>query len=119
MYRPCRNLDAAVPPQLRLDWSAQCKDAAPPPGSIQRFFKRRAGGDGAAADPDGMAGTGPLTSLTDARAAAAQGVAAAHKRQRQGGGGGASGGSARAAKAGGSGSSGGGILRFLKPPAPA
>lgn len=106
-----------MPPQLRLDWSAQCKDAAPPPGSIQRFFKRRAGSDLAVADPDAMAGTSPSTALNDTPTVAAQGAAAAHKRQRQGGGG-APGGTA-GAKASGSGSSGGGILRFLKPPAPA
>lgn len=106
-FLPCRDLDAAVPTQLRLDWRAQCKDAVPPPGSIQRFFKRRTEGGESGADSSagGASSTEPgscAASPTTQAAAAAAAAGGAQKRQRQGGGG------------AGNKSGGGGILRFLQ-----
>ncbi len=100
-----------MPLQLRLDWREQCKDAAPPPGSIQRFFKRRAEGDSpaaAAGDSDALGTESAAGSSAHATPAEADKAAAVQKRQRQGGG----------ETAGGSAGRKSGILRFLQPAAP-
>lgn len=115
----CRNLDAALPPELRLDWRQRCRAAPPPPGSIANLFQRKAAAAAAEGSSQG-AEQGCSGGSREQAPGAAEGSKSAGatrlvpsgKRAREGSGAG----EAVGRKSGGG--SGGGILRFLqRPPA--